>query len=175
MKKQCGFTVIEIVLGLALIAVISAAGFFAYTNYRSSHTTVSNVTATPTASTATAKDPSQYLVIKEWNAKIKMRDAAKVSYSYIKADSTNASPNGEIPDSAIAFAVKPEYLKDRSCKVSVAWSRYSKIKSDFLLKSATKIGAYYFLSTGSPYNCDNDSDNALNERIRSDFAHLEAL
>lgn len=172
MTKQSGFTALEMIFGLTLIAVMSVAGLFAITNYRTSRSAVSNTTTHPPAVTP---DPSKYLVIKEWNAKIKLRDAAKISYSYAKADLAITDAKNERPDSFISIEVKSQYLQDPSCKVSVGWSRYPKLESNFFLKSATKIGAFYFLSGGSPYNCANKADNTLNARIRSDVIQLEAL
>lgn len=166
MKKQAGFTAIEVIIGVVLVAAIGVAVFLVYQNQQKSNT--SKATPSPTAFMGPTPNPAQYLVIKEWGIKIKLRDAPKATYIY--------QASGSVPgvDSGITLKVKPEYLQDKTCNISVDINRYSKTPDNTQPEPAAKIGNYYYVVGGSPYHC-NATDDALNDRIRNDFSQIEAL
>lgn len=114
------------------------------------------------ANTPTAQ---QYLVIKEWDVKISMKDAAKATYTY---DRTPSSGVGGSYDSLINLLAKSEFLDDKTCDVSVGMERSTKIP-DMPQNSYKKLGNYYYWINGSPYACSSDADNKLNQSLRSDF------
>lgn len=175
-------SVLIVVITLAVVAV-GFAGYRVYENSKdktadnqNTQADTSKQEAAPQPTTQTEqKDKNEgYLVIKEWGVKIKMKDSDKVTYVFDDVDAEDPA-SGESYDSSMALQVKDEFLQDKSCKVSVGWSRYPTLKDDFFIQRAKKIGDYYFISGGSPYNCGNDADNAINQSVRSDFGNLETL
>ena len=182
-KNETGFSAVEIILVLVIIVLLGVVGWFVYKNQKKtipSPTTTANTTASTPAKTTTTTpttpvtDPNAgYLVIKEWGVKIKMKDSTKVTYTYDGTPGTDPSGAGYY-ESNILFVVKPEYLQDKTCKVSVGYSRYKTLEVAFA-NTAIKIGDYYYLGGGSPYNCGNDADNTLNQSVRSDYGNIQAL
>ena len=171
MKAQKGFGLVEIIIIIAIVGLLGVAGWLVYDRQKSPTTADSSA---QTAQEPVAKpDPNAgYLVIKEWGVKIKMKDAAKVTYDY--TSQVTDDDKGK-PDSSITLKVKPEYMPDENCKVSVGWTRYTSISDERFLEITKKIGDYFFISGGSPYNCENEANNALNASVRADFGNLEAL
>lgn len=187
MKKnnQRGFSAVE---GLLVVVIIGLIGFVGWYLWHSrpvkTKTTITNTsstknTASNTPSKSTTKPAADvnagYLVIKEWGVKIKLRDSDKVTYTY---DATQKDKQGEgdgIIDSMIDLEVKSKYYLNKECNPAVGYTRYSKVTDSFFVERATKIGNYYYMSSGSPFNCENDSDNALNGRIREDLVDIVAL
>ncbi len=185
-SNQKGFSAVEIVVVIVVVGLLGIVGRLVYDRQNSNKHVIPNkntpssdtkksVTTSPSTLITPTPDPNTgYLVVKEWGVKIKMKEAAKVTYTY-GSEEFDDPRNGEHGDSGISLEVKPEYLQDKTCKVSVGWARYKTIKDSFFLERARKIGDYYFMSSGSPYNCGNDADNALNQSIRNDFGNLEVL
>ena len=182
MKKldNQGFGAIEIIMAVVIIGLLGLCGWLFYSRQHKTPTTTSTTStqaapakATTATPAAPATDPNAgYLVIKEWGVKIKMKDAEKVTYTYSATGKGEEQSNGTY-DSSVGLAVKPEFLQNKTCKVSVGYDRYTKV-IDFFKESAPKIGNYYYISGGSPYNCENDADNALNKSIRTDFVNIVA-
>ncbi len=117
-----------------------------------------------------ASNAENYLVVKEWGIKLKMQEAEKVTYAH--KNYSYAQYGQEV--SAITLTVRPEYLKDKSCNLSVDWTRYQKL-NDQLKDVAVKIGEYYFVNGSQPNNCKNAEDNELYKKILSEFTNIESL
>lgn len=121
-----------------------------------------------------------YMPIKEWGIKVKMRDASKVQYELKNMDSERMFRDAGPYKSYIIMTVKPEYLQDKNCDgASLGMYQLSSFK-DGSGWQVNKIGDRYYIITGSPYLCDggsDSSDNILNKRVLEDFttANLSAL
>lgn len=117
-----------------------------------------------------SSNSAEYLEVKEWGIKLKMQEAEKVTYAH--KNFSYAQYGQEV--SAITLTVRPEYLKDKSCNLSVDWTRYQKLNEQ-LKDVAIKIGEYYFVNGSQPNNCKNAEDNELYKRILSEFTNIEPL
>lgn len=173
-KNQTGFSAIEVLLILIFIAVLAFIGWYAWHNHQNSSYPASNTQAHSGAigdqskSQSSQAAASDSLAISQWGVKIKMDDAAKVSYTYQKSDGKVDPTTGDVADSSVTLSIKPEYLQDKSCKLAIGITRYEDSKLDnFFKESATRIDGYDYLSGGSPYNCGSKADNSLNEEIRN--------
>jgi len=178
-NNQKGFSVVEILIVVVIVGLVGTVGWLVYDRQKSKSD--DKDTAVQTSQQESSKNQTVtpkpvpntgYLVVKEWGVKIKMKDADKVSYDYTAKVYENDKGKA---DSSIGLKVKPEFLENKSCEPSVSLTRYTSVSDEFFVKRATKIGNYYFISGGSPYNCGNDADNALNNSVRADFGNLEAL
>lgn len=184
-RKQKGFTVVEGLLLVIAVTLVVFVGYYVYHSQKNANdilntaaqtsqnvpalkTAKAKPKATPTPITPTpapaAPANSGYLVIKEWNLKLKMADNNDVAYTYQKGGQDSLGTQ----DSAIAFSVKPELLQDKSCKISLAIIRDSSVDSR-AQGSYVKVGNYYYQTTGNPYNCGNTHDNNLNAQIRPEL------
>lgn len=180
-----GFSAVELILAVGVVGLLVAVGISLWQLNASrsksdivvpptaEKTTSSQSQSQQGASNQTVETTTGYLVVKEWAVKVKMKDADKIGYTYNSASSDDPV-TGEHVNSSIVFQIKPEFLQDKTCQLSIGWSRYETVKNQQLAQSAVKIGDYYFISSGNPYNCGNDADNALTKSIREDAANLEA-
>lgn len=181
-KNQEGFGVVGVLIVIVMLVAAGFAGWKVMINNKkpkaSTATTTTKTEEKKTTEPEKVSDNSTagYLVIKEWNVKIKMKDADKATYTYDASQKgqTSTQTDGTV-DSTIGLAIKPEYLKDKTCDVSVGYTRYSKLDDSFFKERAVEIGGYYYLSSGSPYACSNAADNTLTGSLRSDFGNIEAL
>jgi hypothetical protein len=171
MKKlnQKGFSHFEIAL---LILVLAALGFAGYTVYQKNKPESQTTTTVVTKQEETKKAEEQkepeskpntdenYLVIAEWGVKIKVPSANKLQYSYDK--NTGSTSNGDY-DSEVLLTVRPEFLQDKTCKLSVTIDRSKTVPGTPTYK---KVGDNYYFLSGSPYGCGNQADDTLNTSIR---------
>lgn len=170
-KNQSGFGVVEVILVLAVIGLIGVVGWLVYDRQDSSTTNNQALSAsediepsqssTTTATTAsTAQNTQEYLEVKEWGLKVKMRDADKVTYTY---DGSPGSSYGGY-ESSISFKIKPEHLRDKNCKLELGMFRTSQVPGF----THRKIGDKYYFITGSPYGCVNSdgSENTVDNNLK---------
>lgn len=64
LRSQAGFTAVEAVMGVVLVAAVAAAGYFAYLNYsdNTSPSATASPTVTPTAKSAANQSESQAVI-----------------------------------------------------------------------------------------------------------------
>lgn len=178
-----GFAALEAVLIVVIVVLVGGTGYFVYhANKKTNDTlnsaakvaqsspkfakkkTVAKSVAPAPAPTTPAPAATNYLTVAQWGVEVKMNDAGKVTYTY---NSTCQDVAGSC-DSSISLQVKPEFLQDKTCNISVGMSRFSSIDPRFAV-NFKKVGNYYFETTGSPYNCGNDVDNNLNTSLKNEF------
>lgn len=172
-----GFGAIEALLIVVIVGVIGGVGYFVYNSQKKTSKPLDNAansqtepqnTSTPD-NTTTVSAPDKYagnLVIKEWGLRMNMKDADKVTYEY---HGSGLEDDKGQQESYITLVVKPDYLQDKTCTVSVGITRYKSVNSEFFIGIAKKIGDYYYIGGGSPYSCGNEADDALNKSARTDF------
>lgn len=83
--------------------------------------------------------------------------------SYAHNGMPGSDPSGPY-DSAFSLEVNPQYLHNKSCKISVGMSRSTSARN-----RTAKFGNYYYGVTGSPYDCGNQLDDTLMTEIRGEF------
>lgn len=175
-NKQNGFSAVEIILIIVVVALLGVGGWYVFQNQNKPADTTTNTSQNDQPQEQKTDeqpaDPNEgYLVIKEWGVKLKMKEAAKVTYTF---DGVSYSGVHGTSESSIRLAVKPEYLQDKTCEVSVGMSRYTAANIEpALIDSAIKIGEFYYLGGGSPYACDDERDNELNKSVRADFDYTK--
>lgn len=181
-SNEKGFSVIELVLVLVIVALVGVVGFLAYkdqaeksTAHPASTSTTKQTTTTP-AATAAPTTSANYLVIKEWGVEIKMADANKVQYNYTGKPGTNT--NGSY-DSSIELSIKPDYLQDKTCMLSVGMSRTTTLSSiaPSSYQNYKQVGSNFYFEDGSPYSCGNQADDTLDQAVLQEFtlANLQSL
>lgn len=175
--NQKGFAMIEAALIIVIAAIIGGTGYYVYhTNQQTDKTlgrgnsssgkpAKTGKTKTGGSAGGTESAGPSALVINEWGVKVSMEDASKVTYTYSKNCDDLAGPC----DSSISLAVKPQYLQNKSCKVSVSVSRLSSVDQGYA-SSTKQVGTHYFALGGNPYNCGNSHDDNLNSQIRKEFS-----
>lgn len=113
-----------------------------------------------------------FMVVKEWDVKVAMRDAAKVQYEFKDRGVDSKIVEAGTYRQYVVMSIKPEFLVDKSCQgASLAiYQVDSYVKNSGW--SAKEIGKHAYIITGSPYSCDGASDspdNQLTKRILEDF------
>ncbi len=106
-------------------------------------------------------DQQQYLEIKEWGVKLKLERATQVTYELQtdgKAQTANFKIRGESIDTSTCI--------DATKNLDISLTRSSS-ELENMLNEPTKIGAYYFYASGSPYICNADvnNDNAPRNQV----------
>lgn len=167
-----GFTLIEGLLIFVIVIIVGGTGYYIYhsskqadKNLQSTSTdTKFNKKKSKTADRVTQDEVNlDYIVIKEWGVKVKVRDANKVSVQV--ANEPGDSPTGKVDGSANPV-FKSGVLQDQSCTPGVSLYR-SAGQNEF--NNAKLIGSHYYFITGSPGPCMQDSDNQLKQRFLEDF------
>ena len=93
--KQSGFSVIEVLLIVLVVAALAATGFVVYQHHKSG---TKSATATNSPQTSTAKQSAQaatqYLTNGEWGVKVPLSDPIKDAYYNVKdSNTTDGLPN----------------------------------------------------------------------------------
>jgi len=123
-----------------------------------------------------------YLVISEWNIKIKMQDVANVTYKY-----TSSAPEwfkGLVQyDSKITLVINDQALTDVTCGLGVDILRIISVDNAALQGSGWEsriraVGNYSYLKNGpDQIYCGNSDDGELIKRLAEQFVleNIEAL
>ena len=158
MKKlnSKGFGVVE---GLLIFVIVGIIGGASYMVYKANKSTNDSLNATDNSEIAVQKqeqkaeeeaqkNPNEgYLVIKEWDVRLKFEDVGKVTYKIA------ASPFSQ--ESATLF-LKDQYSDVESCRnLGVGVAR----RTDNSL-SNNKVGEYYYSINGGPGACMDDPGGA---------------
>jgi prepilin-type N-terminal cleavage/methylation domain-containing protein len=82
-QKQAGFTIVEVLLVLILLAIVGFTGYYVWHSQKKTDetlTTTNNTAQTATPKQSTVTDNQKYLAITEWGVKIPL--AADISDAY---------------------------------------------------------------------------------------------
>jgi len=186
MSSQKGFGAVEVLLIIVIVGILGFVGYRAYVTYTTDHDAdpgqdsykfkEDNTAQDDNTKDETSDTQSGHLAFTEWDLKLKMPDASKVTYTY-SAKAGNEFYIGKY-DSSVSVTVKHEYLQDKSCDdIGVSMYR-GKNKPD---RISRKIGSSYYWVAGGPGNCsddpDNNPDDILLNKIRTSFTetNLETL
>ncbi|HSX35115.1 MAG TPA: hypothetical protein VLF62_05735 [Candidatus Saccharimonadales bacterium] len=155
-KGEAGFSVVEVVLILVVVALVGVAGFMMYKNHNKAKDT-----ATKTSTSQTAKDTSKdaskedtaqkqaaeaAVVVPEWGIKIAFEDADKVTYTVNTDDRNNPHINLNLKDSVASVCQS----------LGVGFSRSTTSAGE----TSQKVGDYYYQLGGGPGVCDDDPGGA---------------
>ena len=180
-KNSSGFTLVEALLIILIVAILGFAGYYVWHSQKTSDKTVStsSTAASTTKKDASASstpnqpapDPSQKaLTITEWGVTIGLRDADKVTYTYVSQP--NGSSYGSSYDSNIEINIDGEQAADvvfRSTQKPVSEDVNGKPSVD----SVVQAGGYYYWTQGA---YDDAGVNAtLNTRVHKDLANIQPI
>jgi hypothetical protein len=178
-----GFSIVETLLILVVVGILGFTGWYIYhtkqvsnkdyaaaantstPTYKKKATTSTKSQTTSSTTTTSSQSQSGYLVISQWDVKVKMSDAADLTYSY--SGQAGSSSNGTY-DSSVTPVIEPSLLQNKSCKFAVTMFRTTQDMSTN--PNAVKVGSYYYFEDGSPASCGDSTDNALANNLRQEFS-----
>ena len=178
-RNSAGFSTVEGLLILVIAALIGFVGWYVWhgkNNTDKAYNAVSSANNTPSvserktnnqpASSATAKLKQQYLEVKDWGVKVKIRNPENVIFDEIK-NIGGEDVAGSHYDGYAHASFKDGVFKDKRCSLSTGLALYrSSIKNGATGKT---VGNYYFWVTGSPAPCGYEPDNPIPKNFSEDF------
>lgn len=167
-SNQKGFGIVGVLLVIVVLAGIGGVGYFVYNSRSDTADEPSTSTSTSNSSETESAPQTQtsvdYIEIKEWGVKVKLRDASKLT-------ATVNNKTGNTPAGAYEGEWQPEFksefLQDKTCD-DPGLGLYRSMTNPGS-ESAKKVGDYYYFITGGPGACGNDADDALKSRFIQDF------
>ncbi|HXH26674.1 MAG TPA: hypothetical protein VNG90_02175 [Candidatus Acidoferrum sp.] len=168
-KKQVGFGVVEIVVGVLIVAVLAYGGYRLYGHFSKPTSTTDTNTSSSRSSTSSNTTPQvTYLDIKELGIKIQLSDSIKdaiYSYNAPTSQTRQTSPTfgGDANISTQTLA-----NKDAACGLSkgdplgtvVKWTGDTDNSGNVLTANNTtvfKLGGNYYRYEGPQTACSDDS------------------
>jgi Tfp pilus assembly protein FimT len=167
-KKQTGFAALESLLILAIIAVIGGIGWYAY-NSKSKTDKILSQADKISQSTPVNSDTAstqKYVVIKEWNVKIKTNDADKIS--------SDPSSCGN-PDCSTELVFKSSITADRTCSlimdvIQQNEGNHSFTPSKSIGKSSYALSKTFNTETEKAFSNCSSNINTLRDSIRNSIS-----
>jgi hypothetical protein len=159
---QKGFSVLDIILGIALVAVIGVAGYFAYQNAqnKTSSSATPKLSSSQSPTPTTSPTPSTgYLVIAQWGVKLPATGVlANLQYKFV--------------DGEVGFSTPELYPKYTACGPGGlgVLSRVA-VASDTGTVNAIKAGtfngySYYYVAAQQP--CVQNASAPTDEKLEED-------
>lgn len=160
---QKGFSALDMILSIALVAAIGVAGYFAYQNAQgktnSSATPSPSITSSPTPPTSSSPSIG-YLVITQWGVKLPVAGViANLQY--------------KIVDGAVKFYTPELFPKYEACGPTGGLGALSRIatSADTGTVSAIKAGTingynYYYVAAQQP--CVQNASAPTDEKLEED-------
>ena len=142
-RNQKGFGIVPILLILILVAIVGFTGYYVYNNNKK---TDKNTTNQETSKTTTEDKNAGYLVINEWNVRVKLgsADPTFVTYKITKEPSTGYE--------SVNLYLKEIVTSNTNCQsLGIVITR----TKENLPPASVKIDDYYYGVGGSPASCND--------------------
>lgn len=158
MKKQSGFTIIETLLVLILVAIIGFTGYYVWNSQKQTNKSldVTNDSTQTTAHKKTNASSQKYLTLSEWDVKIPLTSALIDAYYVFQNGAVYLSLNSYkgtdcAADSVSLGAISRFTASDRDSDTGVT------LLSEF--PEAVKVGQYYYNYQHPQSACDGRATN----------------
>lgn len=181
--NQKGFSVLELFIVIVVLGLLGTVGWFIYDRQKSEtgstdeaqtnqqEQSIKDTESTPQTTAQPPVDEGFY-EINEWGIKIALHGYDKVQFD-VKNQSGHISGFGPY-DGYADPSFKSTVLQDKSCEPGVTLYR-SKTKFASRDDALKKIGEYYYVVTGGPGSCNNESDNQLKVRFLHDVSNPDNI
>lgn len=170
-KQQNGFTVIEGILIVVILAIIGFAGWYVYKTQKGDDAEQANTVITPTSTpsiSTTTEQVSEYLKIEEWGVKIPLSPIINDGKSL--RNGTNSEDQSiyslykqsfaDLSDSCIGLpSLSISRYNDPSLPVNMSDNSDSKTYHYYYGDSAIKIGNYWYYYVISQSSCGTTYPN----------------
>ena len=181
-NNQKGFGTVELIIVLVVVGLLGFAGWYVWQKNNKSDDSQNNQATTqndqeqtapqetPTPEEAPANNDG-FLVLEAWGVKLPLRDYDKVQIEIKNQDGRldHASDYEAYAEPSFKAGV----MQDKTCTAGLNLYRSKSNFPDFQVKK--KIGDYYYVTTGSPFVCNNAADQQINARFVEDFSSAKLI
>ncbi len=180
MKKlnNRGFSALELLLILLLIAIIGGVGYYVYNAQKDAQKTQDKTKTAQSEQVAEVPQQDKYLEIKQWGVRFKLNADAEATYYKLRAEDETADYADIYNSTFDTFKnANGELCKDELLFVT---SRYPKetpgLQDDPFTAGGKVIGNYYFVGAAAnqaPPNCyflDDEDTDKVDTKVADEFA-----